>query len=66
VFEREREREKKIQQKIPNLYLFKSLGRKEILYTRVGARMASFGIIGHQTCNWESKLLQSEITGTQN
>jgi hypothetical protein len=26
---------------------------------------ASFGIIGHQACNRESKLLQSKITGTQ-
>jgi hypothetical protein len=34
--EREREREK-IQHKKPNLYLFKSLGRKEILYNRVRA-----------------------------
>jgi hypothetical protein len=59
VFERERER-KKIQHKIPNLYLFKSLGRKEILYNRVGARMASFGMIGHQTCIWESKFYKVE------
>jgi hypothetical protein len=31
-----------------------------------GVRTASFGIIGHQSCNWEWKILVIEITGTQN
>ncbi len=31
----------------------------------LGARTASFDIIGHQMCNWEWNFLQKEITGTQ-